>query len=141
MRPQSIIWFERLYVLALILGLVSTWQNWSTRADLLRASDATANLAWLGPASTVVGLAIALTLLYLVARRASVVAKWIVVVLAGWGAVLLAILLVGLVRGTGAPLLIAVGVAQNIAYIAAAAMLFRADARAWFGEAPAETAA
>lgn len=137
MRPQSIVWFERLYLISFVLGLVSTWQNWAARADMLRANEATANLGWLGPTATVIGLVIALTLLYLVARRANVIAKWIVVVFAAWGAVLLAILLLGLVRGTGESILLIVGVAQNLLYLAAAVLLFRPDARAWFGETAA----
>lgn len=141
MRPQSIIRFERLYLSAFVIGLLSTFQNWEVRQRMMEQGAGGTNLAWLGPAASAIGVVIALSLWYFVARRASVIAKWIVVVLAAWGAVLLAILAFGLIAGRGAPTLLLVGAAQNVLYIVAAAMLFGPDARAWFGEPSSEPAA
>lgn len=136
MRPQSIIWFERLYVLSFVFGLASTVQNWSVRADLLRQNSLTRDLAWLAPASSIVGLLIAVAIWYLVARRGSVVAKWLVVLFAGWGGIVLALLVFGLSNGRGDPGNLLIGLVQNLAYIIAAVMLFQPDAKPWFGETP-----
>lgn len=134
MRPQAIIWFERLYVASFVLGLLSTWQNWAVRERMLARSADTVDLAWLAPLSSALGVAIAVTLWYLVVRRGNTVAKWIVAILALWSVLLLAFVAFGLASARGAPLPLAIGAVQNILYIAAAAMLFRPDARAWFGE-------
>ncbi len=134
MRPQSIVIFERLYLASVALGLLFTAQNWSAREALLARNPTAAQFGWIGPATTAVGLLIALALWYFVARRGSVVAKWIVTVFAVWAAVLLALYLFGLAAIDGRLVTILTGAAQNLLYVASAVMLHRADSRAWFGE-------
>ena len=143
-RPPSIVSFERLYLGSIVLGLVNTAIGWKAREDLLNANPAVAGnpqaqamLAWMLPAATVVGLAISLLLWFLVARKASLVAKWIVTVFAGFGAIGAIGVLWTLVRGLSPSLLVSVvGLVTTGLSIAAAAMLFRPDARLWFGEEP-----
>ncbi|MES2336560.1 MAG: hypothetical protein V4537_00520 [Pseudomonadota bacterium] len=134
MRPQSIVRFEWLYLASFVIGLLSTAQNWGVRNAMLAGNKDTAHLTWIGPATTIVGIVIALALWWLVARMGNVVAKWVVVVFAAWAVVLLAVLGYGLVTGRGEVLPLAIGALQNILYVVAAAQLFGADTPAWFGE-------
>ncbi len=142
MRPQAIIWFERLYVAAFILGVISALQTWSLQAAMLGSDPRLATMTWLPYASFVIRIAIVAALWFFVARKGSVIAKWIVVVLAAYGAMLLLVLLYGLLKGSASFAIVVLSALQNIFYIAAAAMLFRPDALPWFGEGkPTETAA
>ena len=134
MRPQSIVTFERLYIAAFVLGIVSIVQTWSIQTAMLDRDPRLAAIWWLPHASLAMRCVIAGMLWYFVARQPAVVAKWIVVALAGYGAILLAMLLYGLVTGAASIAIVVPSAAQNILYIAAAAMLFRPDAREWFGE-------
>mgnify|MGYP004543218415 CR=1 FL=1 len=133
-RPKSILLFERLYLASFLIGIVSTIQNWSVRERMLERNASTMNLDWLAPGATVLGVVIALALWYVVARLGHVVGKWIVMALAAWGGVLILMLCYGLATGRGALASLLVGIAQNVLYLAAAAMLLRPDARRWFGE-------
>lgn len=135
MRPHSIVLFERLYLASIAVGLIFTWQNWTAREALLARSSAAAQFGWLGPATTAFGLIVAVALWYFVARRGSVVAKWIVTAFAVWAAVLVALYLFGLATVAGRSTVIVTGLVQNILYVVAAVMLHRADTRAWFGDA------
>ena len=143
-RPPSIVNFERLYLGSIALGLVNTAIGWQARQDVLAANRAVAGnpqvqatLAWLLPLVTVIGLAISLLLWFLVARRGSVVAKWIVTVFAGIGVLTAIGVILTLVRGLSPSLIVSVlGLVTTALSVAAAAMLFRADALPWFGEVP-----
>ena len=142
MRPQSIIWFERLYVAAFVLGVLSIVQTWGIQTAMLDSDPRLASMPWVPYASLAVRMVLAGALWYFVARKGSVIAKWIVVLLAAYGAVLLALLLFGLVQGSAPLAIVAPSALQNILYIAAVALLFRPDTRPWFGEdTAAETTA
>lgn len=140
MRPRSIIWFERLYGASFVLGLVSTAQNWTSRNAVFKRNPLTQDLVWLTPVTSVAGAVIAVAVWYLVARRGSAVAKWLVVLFAAFGGLVLAFLVFGLANGRGDPVNLLVGVIQNVAYIFAAVQLFKPDAAAWFGETREATA-
>lgn len=142
MRPQSIIWFERLYLAAFAVGLASIVQTWDMQARMLASDPMVAGMPWLAWAALVVRAAIALALWYCVARLGSNIARWIVTALAVWSLGLIAVLGYGLGSGTATMAVVAPAALQNILYVAAAAMLFRPDARPWFGGgAAAERAA
>jgi hypothetical protein len=79
-RPASITWFERLYVgsLAITLGMIAMlWE--SVRTGMI------------SPATLLLGLAFSiilpLVLIFLVSRRRSVVAKWVLVAIVALGLV------------------------------------------------------
>ncbi|SEK55611.1 hypothetical protein SAMN05216382_0639 [Sphingomonas palmae] len=133
-RPASIITFERLYLSGFALSLVSWVVDWPAMQAKLAANPQTKPFGWM--LFVMLGLNIAITLLlwFFTARRASVVAKWIVVVLAGLSALRFLFNLPAALGGAmGAPSLI-LSVLTTALGVAAAAMLFRFDARAWFGE-------
>ena len=132
-RPDAIIWFERLYIAAFLVGVAVTIQTWGAQARMLEGDPAMASVPWLPTVVAAARVAIAVALWYFVARAGSVVAKWIVIALAGWSALLLVMLVYGLaVRNAGLDLILP-ALLQNLLYIAAAAMLFRRDADPWFG--------
>lgn len=139
-RPRSIRLFEQLYILSFVLGLATLALTWSQRTAMLARIPGIERLGWLLPATTAAGIAIAVTLWYLVARRGSAAAKWIVVAFAAFAVFQIGALVIGLAAGRSLqPLVIIVGGLQNLAYVAAATLLFRSDTRAWFGEAPRGT--
>lgn len=132
-RPNSIVQFERFYLGALLLSVIATALSWNQITEKLAANP---EAAALGPgfvaASAAVGLLIGLVLWYFVARKASVVAKWIVVVFCA-----LAVLGFVYVAATGqTPGGIGgiLGIARLVLSVIAVVFLFRPDAKAWFGE-------
>ncbi|WP_326524702.1 hypothetical protein [Sphingomonas sp.] len=133
MRPQSIIWFERLYLAAFVVGLISIFQTWDVQARMLANDPMAAGMPWLAWATLFARAVIAIALWYCVARLGSNIARWIVAALAVWGVGLLAVLGYGFGSGSAPMAVVAPAALQNILYVAAAAMLFRADARPWFG--------
>ena len=83
MRPRSIEMFEKAFFASLVLGAINTLLSW--RLVAAAASDPTLRAAGVGQGlvltGVLVGLLLPLLLWYFIARRASVVAKWIYVVL------------------------------------------------------------
>ncbi|EZP52650.1 hypothetical protein [Sphingomonas sp. RIT328] len=134
-KPPSIARFEQFYWASVILGLVNAGLNWSKSQAVLAANPMLAKATWFLPASQVLGLTIAVLIWYFVARRPSVIAKWVQVVFAALGAFGLLSALALLAMGRSAmSAQIALGFVANMLYIAAAVMLFKSDARLWFGE-------
>ena len=142
-RPPSIIAFERLYLASLAVYLVSGFLSWTTaRETALSATGARGNTeamqAAIGPVMLVtlaVTVLVSVLLWYLVARRRSIVGKWLVVVSEAIGAVLAVLAIVQLVA-SGAPNAagIALGAISTALAVVAAVMLFRPDTKPWFGE-------
>lgn len=135
LKPPSIARFEQFYWASVILGLINTAMNWSASQAALAANPMLAQATWFLPVMQAIGIAIAVLLWFFIVRRPSVVAKWVQVVFAAFGAfgVLSALFLVAAGR---APigLQVVVGLIANILYIAAAVMLFKPDAKVWFGQ-------
>ncbi len=134
-KPPSIARFEQFYWASVILGLINTALNWRTAQEALAGNPMLANATWFLPAAQIVGIAIAIALWFFIVRRPSVVAKWVQVVFAAFCVfgILSALFLVGTSR---APLSLQVvlGLVSNVLYVAAAVLLFRPDAKLWFGE-------
>jgi hypothetical protein len=132
-RPTSIIQFERCYLGALALALVNTALSWSTYLRIPAVIQAQAMFGnWYLPTTTAMGFLIPLVLWYFAARRASVVAKWIIVVFFGFGVIGL---LIGLANGGYPSTLAAVlSVVALVMNAVAVFLLFKPDAKAWFGE-------
>lgn len=130
MRPSSIVTFDRLYLVATGLGLVNSFMSIDRlQAQIeampqLRALQAGPSIAYFSVALSVL---IPLLLWFLVAHRASVVAKWVLV---AWTALAIANLLpkLGLDGGLG----VLMNLAVEALRVVALSFLFRADAKAWF---------
>ncbi|HEX8484281.1 hypothetical protein [Sphingomonas sp.] len=132
-RPISIVRFDYCYLGALVVGAVNAALNWQRYTAMPAVRDAQVMFgAWYLPTVTAIGYLIPLLLWYFVARRGSVVAKWIVVVLFGLGMVglLIALAMGTMASGLGGVLSVVAIVLNAVAVW----LLFRPDARAWFGE-------
>ena len=135
-RPASIVTFERCYLGAWVVGLINSALNWNVAMAAMADNP---SVAQLGPsfASTMmigglaIGAAITLLLWYFVARRGSVVAKWIVTVFFALG---LASFLWSLAAGRGFGLVTVIALVAMALQAIAVAMLFRPDTKPWFGE-------
>lgn len=138
MRPQSIVRFEQAYLASVLVGLINFAVTWTNKMEAVARDPRFAGnpqMAQMGGTmmigTVVIGVLISLLLWYLVARRGSEVAKWILVVFL---------------------LLSAIGVAMAVSQFAAigalsAALtllafalnafavwqLFQPDAKAWMG--------
>lgn len=130
--PKSIVWFERLAYLSLLLSILSQALHWS----MVRA--AFSQNSYIYPVSAAITLAVQVMLIWLTARRRTNWARWMWMVLsfstsgfAAYAAV------TGTDRGVDADLVSALARygMYAIAFLSAA-MLLMPDARDWFRTAP-----
>ncbi|MBA4048446.1 MAG: hypothetical protein C0476_07895 [Sphingomonas sp.] len=137
-RPASIIRFEQFYAGHIGIGLAGSLVALFGPGSAARAQATEAVGPWLIPA--VLGLAVVtqIALWYLIAHRASAVAKWVLVAFTAANVIVLAFLMFGIATGIGAEARSAAGSAASVIasalLLAAVAHLFRPDAKAWFGE-------
>lgn len=127
MRPASIQWFERIYLATLVIGLGNLLIHFGTLSTVMGNVGSTMTVVMLSFAA---GIAISLLFWYLVARRASNIAKWFLVALVVIG-------LIGLPSGftmtetLGVPY-VAIGALSTVLQVIATALLFTAESRRWF---------
>ena len=133
MRPASIVNFERLYLGALVIGVINTVLTFETTLAQVEAQPGAesmgSNIFYI---SLAIGFLIPILLWYFVARRASVVAKWIVVVLFVLGVFGFLFSFSQPVAPEGIALIL--GIVSMLMQAAAVWMLFRPDAKAWFAD-------
>lgn len=129
-RPRPILWFERLLLLGLAIDLINNLAVWRA-AVAAPASAGPAQSPGLILIAGVLPPAIGLLLWYLVARRASNVARWVTSILVMLGTIGFA---VALARGGGeaqrAPFLVAAF--AELLKLAAVGFLFMPAAASWF---------
>ena len=128
MRPQSIELFEKVYLGALAISLISVALSWS---ETVLEFDARlpGNGAAFAAGAMAIGFALSLLLWWLIARRASNPAKWVLVVLTAIG---LFMFLSSLFLPTvPKDLNFAVSTVTNLLGVYAVWLLFRPDAVAW----------
>ncbi|MBC2664088.1 hypothetical protein H7F51_01000 [Novosphingobium flavum] len=130
MRPQSIIYFERIIFGTLILGVIQNFFGWNRAIDLVATTQS-------NPVFFIVFVQIFTylligTLTLLVSRRRSKVAMWISITMFVIGIpVLFKIVASGLLFGSGA-----ITALQTIGQLIAFALLFTSSSRHWMsGEA------
>lgn len=131
MRPQSIIMFERLFLASLavsVLSFILTYEQMLAEVDRELALGQPGVGGGILIAIMVVGLAISVLLWHLIARKASSIAKWILVVIVALGVIM------GVPSVAAGPwdLSLLLGLAVYVLEVAAVVYLFRADAKAWF---------
>lgn len=131
MRPTSIVLFERIYLTAVLLSIAGFIFDWEESMETLASEPM---LAEFGAAylllELAISIAIGLLLWYFIARRASNVARWILVVLTALGTVVLAVP----IAAGEYPLDLSgvTGLVVTALSIVAIALLFRSDASRWF---------
>ena len=130
MRPISIVNFERCYLGAIIVNFLTSLVTIPVIMRTPQVAQATARFgSGFIYISMVLNIIVTLLLWYFAARRASVVAKWIIVVFFAFG-------VLGILRSvtTGFPTATS-GVLGLVAFVLQAVavyLLFRPDANAWF---------
>lgn len=133
MRPRSIVLFDWLFLGSLALGVINTAMAFEGNLALIRA-DPAASQAGFGTGfllfTTAAGFAIPLLLWYFVSRRASNVAKWILIALTGIGVLAIVPALEQLAKLGTLPMVVSLLI--TALQIIALALLFRGDAKAWF---------
>ncbi len=124
MRPESIKKFDILYLASILVGMIGTVMNFGSIEAQAAGTMMTPTVLWV-----ITGITYALTFLlwYLISRRASNIAKWILVVLTLIGLISLPSIFVG-------PFSLNkfIGLASTILNVAGVIFLFKPDARAWF---------
>lgn len=127
MRPHSIGMFDKLYLGALAASVVNTLLSFRQTQEMLAADPATAGVgSGLLIGATAFSIAISLLLWYFISRRASNVAKWILVVFTVIGLLFLPAS-VGLLDTLPLILTLAITALQ----LAALYYLFQPDAKAY----------
>lgn len=138
MRPQSIVRFELAYLGSIIVWAIGLAVGWQTRMDVLESNPALAGNPQMVSLSQSVMIGVSLFMLclwlllwYFTARKASEVAKWILVAFFALSVVALPFSLLSYERAG------MLSVSLNLVMFALNAfavwMLFQPDARAWFG--------
>jgi hypothetical protein len=128
-RPQSIINFERCYLGAMAVGILSSVLNWSAIQGQVAATPGAGLLPdWFMPVTIVISLGINLLLWYFAARRGAVVAKWIIVVFFAFSLIGIPGMLSGLVPTR----IMIFGLVSLVLNAIAVWMLFRPDSKPWF---------
>ncbi len=139
MRPKSIVNFERVVLLGILIGIVNSAMSWDKMMAAQQAKLAAQGqerMIGMLPSLTigiaVVFVAIWLLLVWLISRKGSPVAKWIYVVLS-------VLTLIGAIWGIGksasygtVPLILAI--VQHLLTLASLWFIFQPDAKAWFAE-------
>jgi hypothetical protein len=131
MRPKSIVLFERLVLLGIVLGIISAFLVREQVGEMLAAQGQGVGTSTVYIIQAIT-IALYLLLIWFISRHGSPVAKWIYVVLAGLGLVI-GLLGIGQTLEFGiVPAIIAV-VQYGISAVSIW-LLFRPDAKAWFSE-------
>ena len=132
-RPISIVNFERCYLGAFVIGVLNTAFSWSDTRERMAAQEQVLG-TWFMPLTLLIGFAITLLIWYFIARRASVVAKWIATVflVLGWIGLLISFATGNFPHGIPAVLSIVATILQTVAIY----LLFKPDAEAWFARKP-----
>ncbi len=130
MRPGSIVAFERLYLLALVVAAVAAVANWDRSLSF-------AGSVGFGPGLVIItqliGLGLMALLIFLISRRRSVVAKWLLTILFLVGLIFVGRDLPALLRGGYSGVLPTL---QILLQGSAIALLFTRASRSWLSGAP-----
>ena len=129
MRPTSIIRFEQLYLLSLVVGLVTVMFGWEQNLATARASGLGIGIVIAVQALT---LGVMVLLILYVSRQASVVAKWILIALFVAGLAITILNGEAMFRGG---IMVFVQIGQILLQLAAMYFLFTAESRRWFAGA------
>jgi antibiotic biosynthesis monooxygenase (ABM) superfamily enzyme len=130
-RPKSIIWFERTYLAALLLGAAATAMTWTSDMGSQHVVQVERMLGQrFFPVVVVFGYSILGLLWFFTARGRSNSARWTMTVIIGLSVISYIFSLFGAGHfGSAASF---VSLASVLLAVAAVVFLFRPDARTWF---------
>ncbi len=131
MRPKSIVQFERVYLASIILGMFEPKRMGPVTEMVFSQAGVPAPIVGIVLVAGVLSFLLPLLLWHFIARRASNVAKWVMIALAALG-------VLAFVAGLGDPartngMLLALSVVITALMFYAVWLLFRPDAKAWLG--------
>lgn len=133
-RPTSIIWFERLFGASIFLAALRALVGWSEKfSDGDFETGGSTGATVLLMLTTLFIFAIDMGLWYFIARRASKIAKWILLGKTSIGLAVIMWTFPWLLR-TDLVILIVPTLLLNFLVILSIMFLFRRDARSWFHE-------
>ena len=136
-RPRSIILFERTFIIATVLSFISLAVEYRTNPTAFSVETSDDPLApWLAVGVIALVAVVSWALWYGVARRASMVAKWLVVTF-----LVLSAISLGFLWFYPEPNAYLANVINTVACVfnaVAAWALFRTDARDWFAGRPVD---
>lgn len=127
MRPASIVKFERAVLVTVFIGLASLVINWDAASAPIRRLGYGDNF-FIGAYAA--SIAIVLLLLWLIARRGSVIAKWVYTVLYGASIVLALLAFRDNLRLP--PAILVMQLVQWALILFSIWLLFRPDTNSWF---------
>jgi chromate transport protein ChrA len=128
MRPASIVRFELVVLLTILIGLVTIALSWEAAFAPVRRLGYGEGFFI---AVQAVSIAVVLLLLWLIGRKGSAIAKWIYVVLFGISIALAAIGIQDTLRNP--PAILVLQLVQWALVVYSIWLLFRPDTRDWFG--------
>ncbi|MDG6079480.1 hypothetical protein E3U23_09770 [Erythrobacter litoralis] len=132
MKPTAIKRFDWLYLGAIVLSTVATFINYDSLMAQMEAELATSGAESVSSIALIGGFAfgivVSLALWFLVSVLRIGLVKWIIAIFAGWGAVSFVLSMLQ----TGFDVSLVLGAIAVIMNVAAAALLFTPEARAWF---------
>jgi hypothetical protein len=136
-RPNAIVWFERLYLGSWLLSLIGLAYNWGSMHEMIEQNPVSqqfgvGTLMNMVIAGIALGALVTLVLWYFTARQHSVVAKWFVVGFFVLGLFGVPALIRLFTTGELTTAFLQAGV--FVLHAASVWMLFQRDARVWFGE-------
>ena len=131
MRPKSIVNFERLVLLYLVIGLIYAYLVWDQTMASLQDQGAALGS---GTIMTIQAITVALYLLlvWFISRKGSPVAKWIYVVLSSLSLILGLVGIQQTIALGTLPLILSV--IQYVLILVTIWLLFQSDAKAWFSD-------
>lgn len=136
-RPNAIVWFERLYLGSWLLSLIGLAYNWGSMHEMIEQNPVSqqfgvGTLMNMVIAGIALGALVTLVLWYFTARQHSIVAKWFVVGFFVLGLLGVPALIKLFTDGELTTALLQSGV--FVLHAASVWMLFQRGARIWFGE-------
>jgi hypothetical protein len=139
MRPKSIVNFERVVLLGILVGIVNSFLSWDKMLAMQQAQLVAKGqekmigmLPKLFIGGEVLAVVVWLLLVWLISRKGSPVAKWIYVVLAVLS-LIFAVFGFGKAMALGT-IPLALGIVVHLLTLASLWFIFQPDAKAWFAE-------
>jgi hypothetical protein len=130
-RPASIVLFEKLYLVVIVIGIVGVGLSWNSLSAMAGNQPGVPESAAQGIliGALAFGFLVPLLLLYFIARRASNVAKWIFVVLTAFSVYSF----ITTISNPAVPkgVLLAINAVNLLLTLYCAWLLFKPDAKAW----------
>ncbi|WP_108811025.1 hypothetical protein [Sphingorhabdus sp. Alg231-15] len=131
-RPKSILWFERFFIASFLLSAVQAALNWIENLSGEESSLTGWTTLVIGQMlATIIAFSIDIGLWFFIARRASNVAKWLLVAKTSLAFVAIIWVLPSLIQNSIVTIIASTLFTQALVLLSVG-FLFRQEARSWF---------